>query len=215
MLYRVSFYRESEIVEGRAPRYMVDLEAKSVDAAAAMVKRGDEDVIIRSVYKPAAPIPDKISYVFVTPEARNSWYNHKTKARLCHDCHKVQVDRYKRICASCLQKRGTKPCALCGKDIKIPNRHLYCDECQLVHKKAQEKIHRERRAKRKTIKRLKEQLKWAKRVLKTTSLSTCNFARVYQGARLPHAQKGAIRCRFCLQKFIDVQTGYLNTLKER
>jgi len=276
MTYRVSFYRKSEIIAGRAPRYMVDIEAESVeDAQTEVLKRGD-DVVVRSAYKPVttgsflvrliqgqqttpwtaaqkellallnetdwfelkppykqgtakslqkrgvveiqdltsvAPIPDKISYVFVTPEDRNKWYSsHKSEQpdRLYHDCGKNEVGHYKRICDDCLKKRSVKPCVLCKKDIKIPNRHRYCDECQSKRKETQEKFHRERRAKKNTIVRIRKQLKWAKNLLKTTTLLTCKFAYRYQGLRRPHIERGdKDRCRTCLQKFIDVQTIYL------
>jgi hypothetical protein len=289
MKYRVSFYRKSEIVAGRAPRYMVDIEAKSVeDAQAIVIKKGDDDLVVRSGYKPVtsgsflvrlihgqqattpwtsaqkellqalneadwlelkppykqatarslqkrgaveiqdltsvAPIPEKISYVFITPEDRNKWYSsHKSEQpdRLCHDCGKNEVDRYKRICDECLKKRSVKPCALCKEDIQIPNRHRYCDKCHPKRKETQEKFHREHRATRNTIVRIRKQLQWAKNLLKTTTPLTCKFAYRYQGLRRPHIERGdkkdrfaqrRRRCRTCLQKFIDVQTIYLNNL---
>jgi hypothetical protein len=280
MKYRVSFYRKSETVAGRAPRYMVDIEANTMAEALTIInKKEGKTIIIRSAYKPVttgsflvrlipngtpfvgtaaqkelmkvlsetewfelkpphkqgtakslqkrgvveiqdltsvAPIPKKISSVFVTPEDRNRWYSsHKSeqKNRLCHDCNKNEVYRYKRICDECLKKRSVKPCVLCKKDIKIPNRHRYCDKCQSKRKETQEKFHRERRAKRNTIVRIRKQLRWAKQLLKTTTLPTCKFAYRYQGLRRPHIERGdKDRCRACLQKFVDVQTIYLNNL---
>lgn len=286
MMYRVSFYLKSEIVAGRAPRYMIDMDAESIEAATAMVAKegGGEDVVIRSAYKPVTtgtlsarlvnaddprllegdwspsqkellqvltetewfeiklpykqgtakslqrrgvveiqdltsivPIPEKISYVFVSPEERKEWYStHKTSEptdRLCHTCKTNAVDHYKHICDECLKRRGVKPCVLCKGDIQIPNRHRYCADCRIKRHETQLKLHREQRAKRTTIARIQKQLKWAKATLKTTSNPLCKFAHRYQGLRLPHvAPRGENRCRTCLQKFIDVQTVYLNNL---
>lgn len=215
MKYRVSFYLKPEKMDGRAPRYMVDIEANSLEEAKTIVLK-NEDAVIRSAYRSVDPIPEKISYVFMTPEDRERWYSsHKTahKNRLCHVCGTNEVARYRRICNECLEKRSVKPCVLCKKDIQTPNRHRYCDECQIKHKETQEKYYRLRRKNRDTIIRTREQLWWASTLLKTTTLTTCKFAHQYQGIRRPHIEDGGkICCRTCLQKFIDVQTTHLNDL---
>jgi hypothetical protein len=233
MKYRVSFYRKAEVVAGRAPRYMVDLEAADLDEAKAEIL-AEPGVTIRSAYKaPEAPIRDTPSFVFITSASRNKWYSsHKSsnKERKCHECKTGKVEHYKRICAACRTKReeaAAKPCINCKKTIPPSSRKRYCDECSTTRKVEQEKFHRDKRAKQNTVERIKEQVAWAEDQLKTVTLPHCKLSSRFQGLRLPHvdvfvpdapdAETGvwtapANRCRACLQKFIDVQTVYLANL---
>lgn len=259
--YRVSYYRTSEMVAGRAPRYMVDIEADDYDdAQAKLLKRYDNpsDVVIRSIYKaPDTLIPSKPSYVFENSKDRNEWYSsHKTTTteRKCLDCKTGEVERYKRFCKACALIRNperrckgcdavmVKPKKTRSKTAKAPSRRRYCEACGTKRKETQEKSHREKRAKQNTVDRIKTQVAWAQEKILTTPLLSCKLASRFQGLRLPHLdqpvynpscpvcegtghdterndvcgclvlQAPGNRCRMCLQKFIDVQTVYLNNL---
>lgn len=226
MKHRVSFYRKSEVVAGRAPRYMVDIESETKAEALTIInEREGKTIVVRSVYKsPEAPIREKPSYVFESAAARNKWYSsHKTTqgvGRLCHVCSKHKVERYKRICKKCRSKRlaaAVKSCVLCNTTIAAPSRRRYCDACAAKRKESQEKFHREKRAKQTTIDRIREQIAWAEDKLQTTTLKSCKLSSRFQGLRIPHVAEDANgfsrnRCRACLQKFIDVQTVYLSNL---
>src|ERR1700739_2658076 len=193
MIYRVSFYRKAEVVAGRAPRYMVDFEAETLEQAKSHFE-SQPGVIVRSVYKaPEKPIRTKPSYVFETSEDRNKWYSsHKTtqKERLCHQCGNKEVERYKRLCKECDAKRveeSKKKCAECSTPIPTSSRRRYCDACATKRKEAQEKLHREKRAKLHTIERIEEQIAWAADKLQTSQLDeSCRLASRYQGLRIPH-----------------------------
>jgi len=219
MKYRVSFYRKAEVVAGRAPRYMVDFEADTLEQAKTHFER-QPDVVVRSVYKaPDKPIRKKPSYVFETAADRNKWYSsHKTaqKERLCHKCKKNEVERYKRLCTKCEALRESaakKTCVECAATIPASSRRRYCDACATKRKESQEKFHREKRAKQHTIDRIEEQVAWAKSKLPTTVTEFCKLSSRYQGLRTPHVSDGGIRCRACLLKFIEIQTIYLENLK--
>lgn len=141
MKYRVSFYRKAEVVAGRAPRYMVDFEADTLEQAKTHFER-QPDVVVRSVYKaPDKPIRKKPSYVFETAADRNKWYSsHKTaqKERLCHKCKKNEVERYKRLCTKCeaLRESAAKNvCGVCGYNPGVFSPSLLrclCNEAQGV-----------------------------------------------------------------------------------
>lgn len=207
MKYRVSFYRKDEVKDGRAPRYMVDIDADSVDVAKIAILQEEPKAVIRSAYKTPENIPirETPSFVFLTGESRTKWYStHKSsqKERVCHECNKNPVEHYKRICKECREKRGTtteKPCALCGNSIPIPSRRRYCDDCASKRKESQEKFHREKRAKQTTIDRIREQVAWAKEALLTTTKQSCKMASRFQGLRVPHMDvlKPKPKCRKC------------------
>jgi hypothetical protein len=213
--YLVSFYRKAEVVSGRAPRHMVSVEADTVEAAKLQIA-AEPGVVIRSAYKINTPVQSsKPSYVFETSAARTTWYsNHKSnqKQRLCHECKSNEVERYKRICKECLNKRNLlaeKTCPSCGETFST--RGSYCDTCSVKRKELQEKAGREKRATQTSTERIRTQIAWAQDQLKTTTLSSCKFADRFQGLRLPHTTNKN-KCQSCLQKFIDVQTVYLASL---
>jgi hypothetical protein len=190
-LFRVSYYRKSEVVAGRAPRYMIDVESESpTEAANTLLK--DEGVIIRSVYKaPSVPIRPKPSYLFETKEARNAWYGsgiHTRQERMCHDCKAVPVARYQRTCPECQSKRKVnKLCRICTNPVSN-SRHWYCDGCR----KAQKDNHRfasVEKSKQAMIEQLTSQIAWAKDKLATTTLDKCQMSSRFTGSRLPHADK--------------------------
>ena len=216
MKYRVSFYRKAELVDGRAPRHMVDFESDTVEQARAHFE-AEPGVVVRSVYKGVkSPILEKTGFMFESAEARNRWYNNHSavsiKMRHCHFCKKNKVERYKRMCVECRDKRQSKTCKICG--VEISNR-VYCSSCLSVRKQQKEKAHRINRIKRvkkHTITRIESQISWAHDVLKTTTQEKCRLASRYQGLRIPHKLEGN-RCRHCLQKFIEVQTEVLKSLK--
>jgi hypothetical protein len=219
MKHRVSFYRENEVVAGRAPRYMVDIESKTkAEALTIICQQEGKTIVVWSVYKsPEAPIRQKPSFVFESADARNKWYSsHKSAqgvGRLCHVCNKRKVERYKRICKKC----RSKSCILCKEPIASTSRRRYCDACSVKRKEAQEKFHREKRAKQTTLDRIRKQIAWAESKLLTTTLKNCKLSSRFQGLRVPRVVEDANgfnknRCRTCLQKFIDVQTVYLANL---
>lgn len=209
MKYRVSFYRKSEVVKGRAPRYMVDVESPTQNGANVHVEQ-EAGVVIRSVYKaPDKPIRSKPSYVFETAADRNKWYSsHKAtqKERLCHKCGENEVERYKRLCVKCLTERedaAKKTCVECGVEIPKSSHRRYCDTCATKRKETQEKSHREKRAKLHTIKRIEEQVTWAQDKLQTTQKEFCPVAPRYQGLRIPHVTTHFVAkpdCKVCSGK---------------
>lgn len=218
MKYRVSFYRKDEVIDGRAPRYMVDVEIDSPNNIKEAIEADNQDlIVVRSVYKtPDKPIRENPSHIFITSEDRETWYkNHKPayKERLCHECHTASVKRYKRFCEECEAKRNTGLCVLCGAIIPAVSdggHRRHCSVCSELRKNKQNKVHRERRAKQTTVERIHEQIAWAKELLKTEERLACNLASKFQGLRRPHMTGES--CRACLQKFIDVQTVYLANL---
>jgi hypothetical protein len=228
--YRVSYYKTDELVHGRAPRYMVDVEADDYETAQAKVlamEPNPDVVVIRSIYKaPDTLLPTSPSYVFPKPSDRNTWYSsHKTAQtiRLCHGCKTEPVTkRYGRFCDACEATRNPERlCKGCGTPLVKAKRKRktkstatrnFCEPCGLKHKETQEKTHREKRAKQTTVERIQTQIAWAQEKLLTTPLLSCKLASRFQGLRLPHITNEATRCRTCLQKFIDVQTVYLNNL---
>ena len=226
MKHRVSFYRKSEVVDGRAPRYMVDIDSNTkAEALTIICEREGKSIVVRSVYKsPEDPIRQKPSFVFESADDRNKWYSsHKTTqgtGRLCHVCSKNRVERYKRICKKCRGKRevaAAKSCIVCKTPLAAPCRRRYCDTCSAKRKESQEKFHREKRAKQTTIDRIREQIGWAESKLLTTTLKSCKLSSRFQGLRVPHFAEDSNgfnknRCRYCLQKFIDVQAVYLANL---
>jgi len=225
MIFRVSFYYEDEVADGRARRYMVDVQEDSIDIAKEklLLRLGKEEpgrsVVIRSAYKaPSKAIRPEPSFVFVDADSRNKWYSsHKTaaKERLCHECNAEPVEHYKRIGKKCREKRDAdsmKPCIACPTLIPTASRKRYCPACSAKRKDSQEKNHREKRAKLNTRDRINTQVEWAKEALKTTTLLSCKLASRFQGLRVPNLTNEDTRCRTCLQKFIDVQSLYLSNL---
>ena len=219
-MFRVSFFRKSEIQFGRAPRYVVDIEAESPIDATAMVKavdNGNDDVQIRTVYtRPNKPISDKPSFVFKNAEARIAYYRaspseNKDKVSLCKDCHTHPAE-WGNYCPTCQNKRENKVCEVCQTNPPISARRPLCVECLKARNYAKSKFQSELRAKVKTADRIRTQILQALTTLSNTVHLQCKQWRAYQGYRLPHTNTPP--CRHCLQKFIDVQTKKLDAMRE-
>ena len=211
-MYRVSFYRKDEVIDGRALRHVADFEATTIKQARAHFE-SQPNVVVRSVYKtPSTPIRQESSYIFESAESRNKWYNsHSTPPveRLCHSCGKNSLPRYQRFCFECKSKQAQKICKGCGAVITS---RRYCVPCAALRNQQKEKANREKKSRKRVLGRIETQIAWAESVLIATQREQCFVAHRYQGARVPH-KNAKSRCRFCLQKFIDVQTGVLKKLK--
>jgi len=131
MIYRVSYYLKSEMIEGRAPRHMVDEEAMNPVDAVKYIKAREanpDNIVEHGVYAAKKPFPTKFGFIYLTNDDRVRWYA-KVKDRFCKTC-KTPIGKSQRQCASCKEKelaeKKVKKCKDCG--VEITHRHR-CDKC--------------------------------------------------------------------------------------
>jgi hypothetical protein len=209
--FRVSYYKTSEIEEGRAPRYIKDVDADTVLDAAKKVLKGHKDYVLRSAYRaPNIPISRDTNYVYMTKAARRKWWERTEErnkpARSCRICD-APVKRYKRICATCTEKKNNpqKLCPDCSTSIATSRR--MCDDCREKRRVSQEIKGRLVEIKE----RVENHLKAAKDALAVADAEACINTRFYQGMRFPQCFYKH-PCRSCLNTFITVQSKYLEDL---
>jgi hypothetical protein len=210
MKIRVSYYKESEVEQGRAPRYVKDVEGDSVrDGVTKVIRQG---FILRSAYKaPNAAIIRKKGFIYMSDEAKENWNNKQRtdKPRLCKTstCNNP-AEPYRRRCKSCdaaAKSPRPKLCVDCGEE--IPSNHRLCEGCV---KKKEIHLRRVNRSK-KTLARLQKQMRWAHKLLAKAKSDACINATFYQGLRFPQCFYGN-PCRCCLNVWLRVQTEYQKSL---
>jgi hypothetical protein len=214
MRIRISYYVNSEIENGRAPRHVIDVEADTVLEGVNKLKTSTEGFVLRSAYRaPVDEIKKTAGYIYLTPAHRKRWYKQANNTpRDCAKCSNPAPPR-RRVCDSCrseLEKKPDKFCSKC-KVKKIPSRLRVCQACRRSSKKVVSALRRKQARAEQRIKALATLIDKAKRELRTSKSEACINASFYQGLRYPKCFYGN-PCRSCLSTWINVQSEYRKKL---